>query len=57
VYSYINVGVAEPKRFADAFKRGELPFNAHNGNFEIDLAAIPFGSKVAITATLGIFNQ
>lgn len=56
-YCYINVGIAEPKRFEEAFKNGNLPFNAHNGDFEIDLTAIPFGSEAAITAMLSIFNQ
>jgi hippurate hydrolase len=56
-YAYINVGIAEPKRFAEAVKKGQVPFNNHNGNFEIDLTAIPFGSKVAITSMLAIFNQ
>ncbi len=56
-YCYINVGIAEPKRFSESFKEGKLPFNAHNGDFEIDLSAIPFGSKVAITSMLAIFNQ
>jgi hippurate hydrolase len=54
---FINVGVAEPKRFAEAMKKGQLPFANHNGNFEIDLSAIPYGSKVAITAMLAIFNK
>ncbi|WP_198037784.1 amidohydrolase [Mariniflexile maritimum] len=54
---FINVGVAEPKRFAEAMKKGQLPFANHNGNFEIDLAAIPYGSKVAITSMLAIFNK
>jgi len=56
-YCYINVGIAEPKRFAESFKEGKVPFNAHNGDFEIDLSAIPFGSKVGITSMLAIFNQ
>ncbi|APY07818.1 amidohydrolase [Winogradskyella sp. J14-2] len=54
---FINVGVAEPKRFEEAMKKGTLPFANHNGNFEIDLAAIPYGSKVAVTAVLTIFNK
>lgn len=56
-YCYINVGISEPKRFEQAFKNGQLPFNAHNGDFEVDLAAIPFGSKVAITSMLAIFDK
>lgn len=56
-YCYINVGIAEPKRFEAAYKKGMLPFNAHNGDFEIDLAAIPFGTKVGALSLLSIFNQ
>jgi hippurate hydrolase len=56
-YAYINIGIANPKRFEEAVKKGGLPFNNHNGNFEIDLTAIPFGSNVAITSMLAIFNQ
>ncbi|WP_028873194.1 amidohydrolase [Psychroserpens burtonensis] len=56
-YVYINVGIANPNRFEDAVKKGQLPFNNHNGNFEVDLSAIPFGSKVAINSMLAIFNH
>lgn len=56
-YCYIQVGVAEPERFKNAFKEGKLPFNAHNGDFEVDLSAVEFGAKAAITATLAIFKQ
>jgi len=56
-YCYIQVGVAEPERFKESFKQGKLPFNAHNGNFEVDLAAIPYGTKVGITSMLAIFNK
>lgn len=56
-YCYINVGIAEPKRFKESFKDGKLPFNNHNGDFEIDLTAVSFRSETAITAMLSIFNQ
>jgi hippurate hydrolase len=56
-YAYINVGIAEPKRFEEAMKNGQPPFMTHNGNFEVDLSAIPFGSKVGITSVLAIFNK
>jgi hippurate hydrolase len=56
-YCYINIGVAEPTLFEEAFKKGQVPFSNHNGNFEVDINAIPFGSKVAITSMLAIFNQ
>ncbi len=53
----LMASIASPKRFEEAIKKGGLPFNNHNGNFEVDLTAIPFGSKVAITSMLAIFNQ
>ena len=57
-YCYIYVGIANPDVFAKAIKEGkQLPFNAHNGDFQVDLAAIPFGVKVAAYSLLAIFNQ
>lgn len=57
-YAYINVGIAEPQRFAKSFKeRKAPPFNNHNGDFEVDLASIPIGTKVATVSLLSIFNQ
>ena len=56
-YSYINVGIAEPQRFIEAFKQKKLPFNAHNGDFEIDLSAIPYGTKAGIFSMLAILNN
>lgn len=56
-YCYINVGIAEPKSFEASFKEGKLPFNAHNGDFKVDLNSIPYGTKVGITAMLAIFNK
>lgn len=57
-YAYINVGIAEPQRFAKSFaERKAPPFNNHNGDFEVDLASIPIGTKVAAVSLLSIFNQ
>lgn len=57
-YVYLNIGIAEPSRFAKSFsERKAPPFNNHNGDFEVDLAAIPLGSKVAAISLLSIFNQ
>lgn len=56
-YCYINVGVADPAVFAQAVKDGkQLPYNAHNGDFIVDLAAIPYGLKVAANGLLEIFK-
>lgn len=57
-YAYINVGIAEPQRFAKSFAEHKAPpFNNHNGDFEVDLASIPIGTKVATVSLLSIFNQ
>lgn len=57
-YSYINVGIAEPKRFEKSFKeRKAPPFNNHNGDFEVDINAIPFGTEVAVNGLLSIFDH
>lgn len=56
-YCYINVGIAEPKRFEEAYQKGTFPFYAHNGDFVIDLAAIPYGTKIGALSLLSIFNQ
>jgi amidohydrolase len=56
-YCYINVGIANPAVFATALKQGkQLPFNAHNGDFQVDVDAIPYGVKVASVALLEIFK-
>lgn len=56
-YCYINVGIANPEVFAAAIKEGkQLPFNAHNGDFQVDTDAIPLGVKVASAAMLEIFR-
>jgi amidohydrolase len=53
-YCYINVGIANPALFQTALKQGkQLPFNAHNGDFQVDTDAIPFGVKIA---TAGLFE-
>jgi amidohydrolase len=57
VYCYYNVGIANPAVFAQAIKEGKaLPFNAHNGDFQVDLAGIPLGTKVAILGVLEAFQ-
>lgn len=54
-FTYMLIGVADPDVFAAAQKPGEpitLPYSAHNPNFIVDLAAIPFGTSVATIAML-----
>lgn len=57
-YSYINIGIVDPDRYTKSMKEtGSAPYQNHNGDYEVDLKAIPYGSEVGITAILGIFNN
>ena len=57
-YCYAQVGVAPPNLFEQAVKEGKMvPYGAHNGDFMVDLDAIPMGTKVGATGLLAIFND
>jgi hippurate hydrolase len=46
--SYLMVGVADPQVYAEAAAAGKLfPYSPHSPDYVVDLAAIPFGAKVA----------
>lgn len=56
-FGYIFVGVADPALFAQALAAGKMvPFSNHNPNFQVDLNAIPFGTKVAAVMTMGFLQ-
>ncbi|WP_078668042.1 amidohydrolase [Chitinophaga eiseniae] len=56
-YCYVQVGVANRKDFETAWQKRELPFNAHNGNFKIDMSALPFGTEVGVVSMLTIMGN
>jgi len=57
-FGFVFVGVAEPSLFAKAKAEGKMvPFSNHNSNFQVDLNAIPFGTKVASVMTLELFQS
>jgi hippurate hydrolase len=57
-YCYINVGTANPAIFAAGVKAGkQVPFNSHNGDYQVDTDAIPLGIKVASVAVLEVFTK
>jgi hippurate hydrolase len=57
-YCYINIGTANPEVFAAAAKAGKMvPFSAHNGDYQVDLNAIPYGIRLASTALFSVFGQ
>lgn len=58
VYDFVFVGIADPAAFSKAIAEGKpYPFFNHNGNFQVDLAAIPFGAVTGATALLEIFKK
>ena len=57
-YDYVFVGIANPEAVAKANKDGQqYPFFNHNGNFEVDLTAIPLGTEIGVTALLELFKK
>jgi hippurate hydrolase len=58
VYDYIQVGTANTALYAKAIQEGKRsPFYNHNGNYQVDLAAIPLGTVIGTTALLELFRK
>lgn len=56
--TYLMVGVADPQVYADAAAKGRLfPYAPHSPDYLVDLAAIPFGTKVASLAILELLEK
>lgn len=57
-YFYANVGIARPELYEKSMKeKGEPPFYNHNGNYDVDLNAIPLGTRIATYGLLTIFDH
>jgi hippurate hydrolase len=58
VYDYIFVGIANIEMSTKAKQEGkEYPFFNHNGNFQVDLTAIPLGTAIGTIALLEMFKK
>jgi|GEM_PF-2284685 len=58
VCDYVWVGTARPDLYAKALSEGKtVPFYNHNGNYQVDLAAIPLGTVIGVTALLELFKK
>lgn len=58
VYDYIQVGTANPEAYQKAVAEGKkAPYFNHNGNYQVDLAAIPLGTVVGAVALLELFKK
>jgi amidohydrolase len=58
VYDFILVGTANTEVVAKAIQEGnKYPFYNHNGNYQVDLPAIPLGTVIGATALLELFKK
>jgi hippurate hydrolase len=58
VCDFILVGTANPDVYAKAIQEGKrAPFFNHNGNYQVDLAGIPLGVQIGVTALLELFRK
>lgn len=56
--SYLFVGVADPQVCAEAWAAGKMfPYSPHSPDYVVDLAAIPFGAKVASHVMLELLGN
>lgn len=58
VYDFMFVGTADPVAVANAKKEGKkYPFYNHNGNYRVELSAIPLGTVIGTSALLELFRK
>lgn len=57
-YNYIKVGTAHPDLYEQAVKEGKrAPYFNHNGNYQVDLKAIPLGTVIGATGLMALFSK
>ncbi len=58
VCNFIFIGTANTDAMAKALREGQkAPFFNHNGNYQVDLGAIPLGVVIGATAVLEMFRK
>jgi len=58
VYDYLLVGIANPAEAAKANAAGKMfPYYNHNGDFKVDLSAIPYYTSFGAVALLELFKK
>lgn len=58
IYDFMWVGIANIEVAAKAASEGKkYPFFNHNGNYQVDLSAIPLGTVIGTTALLEMFRE
>ena len=58
ICDYVMVGTANPDAYARALQEGKrAPYFNHNGNYQVDLASIPLGVQIGVSALLEMFKR
>jgi len=58
VCDYVWIGSANPEAYSKAVQEGKrAPYYNHNGNYQVDLAAIPLGLVIGTTSLLEMFRK
>ena len=58
ICDYVMVGTANPDAYAKALQEGKrAPYFNHNGNYQVDLASIPLGVQIGVSALLEMFKK
>jgi hippurate hydrolase len=58
VYDYIQVGTASVDEYTKAIKEGKKgPYFNHNGNYKVDLSAIPLGTAIGAVGLMELFRR
>jgi hippurate hydrolase len=57
-YDYIFIGVADSEAYAKAVREGRRsPYYNHNGNYVVELSAIPLGTAIGATALMEVLKK
>jgi len=55
---YVDVGTAKPDHVKKAQAQGkEIPYSNHNPDYQVDLDAIPLGTKIGVAAVLALLAK
>jgi amidohydrolase len=58
VYDYIQVGTASVDEYTKAIAEGKKgPYFNHNGNYKVDLSAIPLGTAIGAVGLMELFRR
>lgn len=58
VYDYIQVGTASVDEYTKAIAEGKKgPYFNHNGNYKVDLSAIPLGTAIGAVGLMELFRK